>query len=370
MHKKILLLLPLGFLVAMFVLDLGNRRTIASEEKDIAEPFETIVIGYGSAAKWSPDGTKISYLKDGWLWIISSDGKGESRQIACLNPTHYDWISNTELAFQEREDCEIKGKRYRILKIKKIGIDGLEQLVEEDTSSYSTGVAPRITGITKLADGTVLYYKGPGVWEKGFSKTAAARSPIILQPGRLAGEAVLKQLVAKIERLRRGAANGVIFLESVDGSYRKQVTLEEKYWFAKLSPDNTKILTGKVPISGPVVIDTSGQAVYLGVGDLEISKGVIANIPAASAEWSPDSKWISYQYGAASEEEVVSGDVYIVDVEGKNRIQITDTPDEIEMGGVWSPDGTKLLIGASASGKITVVDISKALPEYKTRGDK
>ena len=130
------------------------------------------------------------------------------------------------------------------------------------------------------------------------------------------------------------------------------------------------ILTGNVSVSGPWVIDTGGNATYLGVGDVEVSKGVIANIPASSGEWSPSSKWISYQYGAATEEDLISGDVFIIDIEGRNRIQITDTPDEIEMGGVWSPDGSKLIIGTYGTGKIFIVDITKVLQEKGVHDEK
>ena len=57
--------------------------------------------------------------------------------------------------------------------------------------------------------------------------------------------------------------------------------------------------------------------------------------------WSPDSKTIAFQRSKPPKSSV--GDIYLIDVDGQNLRQLTDTPfDEYEC--LWSPDGEWIAI--------------------------
>ena len=54
---------------------------------------------------------------------------------------------------------------------------------------------------------------------------------------------------------------------------------------------------------------------------------------------------------------VMYSDIFLLDIQTGNRIQLTDTPNEYEERPSWSPDGSRILCRSSITGKIFVVKI-------------
>ncbi|MBN2134943.1 MAG: PD40 domain-containing protein [Acidobacteria bacterium] len=101
-------------------------------------------------------------------------------------------------------------------------------------------------------------------------------------------------------------------------------------------------------------------------------KGDVRNLsetPGArevNAEWSPDSKWISYISDETGIEEL-----YLVDQYGKNKKQLTKDSKSIITGYTWSPDSKKIAFGDLTgrlayvdgdSGEITEIEVNKGGP--------
>jgi len=53
-------------------------------------------------------------------------------------------------------------------------------------------------------------------------------------------------------------------------------------------------------------------------------------------DWSPDGRKIAYQASIAG-----NGDIYVMDADGSDQIQLTHTP-QTEFGTAWSPDGNQI----------------------------
>jgi Tol biopolymer transport system component len=115
--------------------------------------------------------------------------------------------------------------------------------------------------------------------------------------------------------------------------------------FPELSPDGSKLFA----------INRRGEII---VTDLQGNR--LANLGIGGCErWSPDSKRVVFCVQEESEFDIIASELYIINVDGTGKTQITDTPDEIETGPVWSPDGTKIACGSHSSAGIFVIKLSQ-----------
>ncbi len=112
---------------------------------------------------------------------------------------------------------------------------------------------------------------------------------------------------------------------------------EGRYIWPRLSPDGTKL-----------VFTLAGDATY--VCDLDgniLSKIGYANAPT----WSPDGQWIAYMVDHDNGDYFTDSEIFISGADGKKKIQVTDTPDIIEMYPDWGASLDRLVF-ASNRGQI------------------
>ena len=119
---------------------------------------------------------------------------------------------------------------------------------------------------------------------------------------------------------------------NADGTGKRQIIPHDDYayWHAKYSPDGTKIayesyigaLTLKYVNNGTVEILVPGEWGYFGV----------------RSYWSPDSKKIVY---SRLDDSIGRAEIWIYDLEARTNIKLTNENVE-ERYPTWSPDGTKI----------------------------
>jgi Tol biopolymer transport system component len=69
--------------------------------------------------------------------------------------------------------------------------------------------------------------------------------------------------------------------------------------------------------------------------------------------WSPDATKIAFTGpGAPNEDGVRRGDVYVMDADGTNRTNLTNTPDDLEYQPSWAPSGAQLTFVREVEGRI------------------
>jgi len=349
------LIIPLIVLVLLLALVYVMVQS-QQQSKDNKAQFDTILVGKGSSPKWSQDGTKIAFIsEDGWLCVTKANGKGITKSIAPIKVLGFDWLSPTEFILWEQEEQRIEGVlEGPIIRIKKLRLDGLEELIIEN--SPRKGEVPRITPPVFLPDGTVGYYENYFKQPPGY--VTGERTFKVIKSGRLKPAQTQKQMRAFVVP-SGGTGAGDIWIESMDGEIKKRITSGRLFSFPELSPDGTKILAVCGSLCGTCIIDLQGNYTCVGKKGYESGDTSSATLGPPNVKWSPDGKKIAYMYmtGKGEQIETIGSDIYIENLDGTGRIQVTDTPDEYEVYPVWSPDGTKIACTGYDSHKIYVIKI-------------
>ena len=125
------------------------------------------------------------------------------------------------------------------------------------------------------------------------------------------------------------------------------------------SPDGTKVAFTSGPLdAGPWGSDRIEVVNADGTGRI-----VLAELPAMDLRWSPDGShivfcqimgWVEPEYGEA--DQVPTYDIWVMDAGGRNRINLTNTPEHDERDPQWATDGSG--IAYESQGDIWLMDLS------------
>jgi hypothetical protein len=334
MRTRSLLIGLACFVVVALVLSMSTN----SQKTKDQPKFDIIEIATGASPRWSPDGTKLAFVSGGCLCVAKADGVGEIQRIIERRLWSFDWMSDSTFVVSEKIPWSPPGKgRGHKFIIETVDIRGRVEIVVQDSIpgmpelyDFSYLSAPFV-----LRDGTVGYYE---VHEHLDEKTRIFKT---IKQGKLKVEEAGKQMRAFVKPY----PDGDIWLESLDGDFKRRLTEEEKWSFPELSPDESRVLAFNLR-GEMIVLDLEGRKVAnLGIG--------------YPARWSPDSEQIVFSLQEESHYDIVASELYIINADGTGRTQITNTPDEIETGPSWSPDGSKITCGSHSSGKIFVIKLNQ-----------
>jgi dipeptidyl aminopeptidase/acylaminoacyl peptidase len=336
----------IAFLICVVLSVALSGHSDNSEQTITEAEFEVVEIGKGADPKWSPDGSKISFLYNGWMHLTSADGKGEIQKLFEIPKTayRYYWLDSTEFLFQETEHLREKdGRLLEIInRLRAVSFDGTSRTIVETKQDLNSPFF--FSDLVFMPDGTVGYYQIPP--GKRIFETELAVFKVIKQ-GRLPADSALKQMRAIEYDLSKTGEyiDRSIWLESADRTIRKKVVQCNYCTFPKLSPDGTKILVFCGSRCSACIVDLDGNINCVGK-EVQINRSdstewcMFPPVP----KWSPDSKKIAYGYAkskAISEHdfEILESDIYIEKLDGTGRTKVTTTPNITETGPVWSPDG-------------------------------
>jgi len=306
-----------------------------SQPPDTIRGYDVIEIGQGTSPRFSPDSKKIAFLNEGWLCVRNSDGTGITDKIAPMRALDFQWMSDSSIIYWNQQGYGTP-RIFRNMGIVTLEGEHKEAITEPEGVRFEPPVF--------LPDGTIGYYR--------HALHEGTKSFVVMKQGSLPPDSALKQLIPKIKFETTHVMYGDIWLVSVDGSYRKLVTFNKRFAMPKLSPDGTRILAHKIPGvdpylgQGDYVLDLSGHETYIGDPDVWTkvpdSTGEALNVIEGSgeAEWSSDGSKIVYVYQTTTPgaQDIDGSDLVIKNANGTDRFHI-QTPNEIELNPIWSPNG-------------------------------
>ena len=289
--------------------------------------------------QWSPDGSKLAFVSEGWLCVVNVDSLHEVKKIAKIGQAGFAWSDTNQFAINDVE----RDTSGEIVIHKTLSMNGEEKLIKKEVNKNE--LLKNISGLTGLPDGTLGYYEplNPSDRKKVFH---------IIKQGKLKPEDALKQMI--VTTTEGWVGWGAIILEGVDGTVKKKVTKgNATYSFPILSPDGTKIMAINHR-SDAVIFDLDGnELARLGAGVYEgwtRDKGVGGNY-----EWSPNSRQVAYALMVESEFDIEASDIYVINADGTGRTQLTNTPDIVEMYPAWSPNGRAITCKDLNTGRVFVI---------------
>jgi Tol biopolymer transport system component len=141
-----------------------------------------------------------------------------------------------------------------------------------------------------------------------------------------------------------------------------------------LGIENTKIAVMKN--GSTVVLDPFGDGSYIwpalspdkqklaaydtrrGTFICDMSGNVLANLGRCDAAvWTRDGKWLVYMNGSDNGRQTLSSDIWMISADGLTKIQLTSTPDVLEMFPSCSPTDNK--IACSGNGALYVISFEE-----------
>lgn len=312
MHKKVILILALLFPLTLFAQK--NFRAIGQPEK--------LAGGQGNyfmQPVWSPDGLKIAFTESNYkgLWLVNTNGS-DLIQLSDEIGAGFDFVWSPD----SREILSRVYKYEGAVKLNAIKSFSIENENETNISGY---IREKL-GIPRwMADNSQIYYlkdKKLETIETGRTVKFAGPTPLIYQ-------------------------NNSKIYSGVNTSVMRSLSVGNKnkiYLNMRISPDGQKVA---YEVMGGNLFTMSVDGT--GVTDLGVG---------FNARWSPDGLYLVYMINTDDGHKYLSSDLYIIKSDGKEKINMTDTSDKLEMNPCWSADGKKIVYNTYKEGTIYVMAIS------------
>jgi len=272
---------------------------------------------------FSPDGQSIAMTREGWagIWRMSSDGTG----LKELTPDpgsgyQFAWSPNSRyIAY--RTDAYVDGKRHFAIRVVDVKTGNMEEITEFE----------RFLGTPRwvLGDGTIVFET---------DRDGALAQALVVG-------LVSSQDTGEPDRLVATTSHDLqIWISGPDGREKTLISDPQQRCFApSVSPQGDRVCYTVLDGGGSIAVartDGSDQR-NLGYG--------------SNPCWSPDGQYLAYEVTADDGMTMTGSDLFLINVDGTDRTQLTDTPDLMERWPNWSPDGGKMVF--SAGGAIYVMSI-------------
>jgi Tol biopolymer transport system component len=303
----ILICLPFSLSAQAMFQVLGKaERLIASDEQNYTQPV------------WSADGSKIAYTGDNYrgLWVINSDGTSPLKLSDEAGAGFdFQWSADSReiLTRVSRFDS---GRRLNA--IKSFNVDTRTEKILREFTQQKLGL-PRWTP----DNSQVYFYNGSSI-----------------------------ELVNTGKRLKIFAEQPLFFLKYGHiyslGSARDMINAPDvivngECLNLRVSPDGKKIsyelLGGNL-----FVVNTDGS------NRTDLGKGY-------NARWAPDSNHLIFMITEDDGHTFLSSDLFISDINGNNKVNLTNTTDKLEMNPCWDPQGEKIVYDDYLDGAIYLLNL-------------
>ncbi len=274
------------------------------------------------APQWSPDGRLIAYTSAHYrgIWVIDVNSSA-IQQISDEDGAGFGFVWSSDSRAILARVAKFEDRR----RLNAIKIFDLEAGTEEQICDYTT----RFLSLPRFESrGTKVVYFDKNDLQIAHSQRKAAdlQKPLPIYPVPL----------LHFDRL-------VLWHPEDDRLEPLALPVGDQFLNPVLSP-NGRLLAYEVYGGNLCVYDLQEETcIDLGVG--------------YQPAWSPDSRYLVYTLALDDGHEYTSADLYIVSIDGKERLQITDTPDRLEMNAAWSPDGSTIVCDDIDRGELMLIPV-------------
>jgi hypothetical protein len=302
-----------------------------------AGDYKVTRVDVGSECKWSPDGKYLSYYKGEKIWVYVVDS-GVTREVGPAASIYYEWLTPEKVIIEGSVRSGKVGEQVITEGYQVLALAGPEQTLYSASGPKTTFVQ---SWLKRLNTGQVIIAREA---EEDISKVRELMKASDIDTAAffvVSNDGYWFTMYWGMER------DTDIWLIRPDGRPLKRVTTGRTYILPELSPNGKYIAC--VAGSGLVVLDLDGNT--LG----RIHTG-------CSQSWLPDSRRLAYDKSVERPEgHLGASEIYVADMTGENEIQITDTPDKVELWPVVSPDMTKIAYIDIDSHYVEIIDVEGAL---------
>jgi len=271
-------------------------------------------------AKFNPNGKEIIFSKTNYQGLYSYNL--EKKAITKLNghsgagyePT----FSEDGKTIYFRTDNFVNGRRFSSLLSQNIE-NKTEKIILKDQRNL---LPPKLSNSGNIS--FILNNKANIIQQNSLKKSS---NPII---SNISNETIVFIDNTKISLIQNGTTK---ILDPIGNG---------NYIWPSISPDGKKLLFTDV---------RSGTYISNLKGDILVELG-----HASAPSWSSDGNWICYMVEKDDGERFTDSEIFIVSSDGKNKYQLTNTNDKIEMYPSWSPDSEKIVFHSN-SGNIFIMNL-------------
>ena len=270
-------------------------------------------------AKWSPDGNKVAFTKQGHVGIYVADLKNSiiNELVDDLGAGYkFAWSPNSkEIAYRANEFEDNKRSQYIAI----VNCNTLDKqiIVEKQPIINQT---PKYT----IENGNQVLLNVIGREVDRTQKKAAHNHKI-----------KSNKFVDVIFK------DGDIYSITALGD-ELQLTNNGRSVYPVMSPDKSK-----------VVISSNDELIIMNLdGTKKVNLG-----QGYHPSFSPDGQYIVYHIATDDGYNITSSDLFITDINGNEKTQLTNTPNQIEEFPDWSPSGNELIFNDLISGVIYKMEL-------------
>lgn len=270
-------------------------------------------------AKWSPDGTKVAFTEQGHkgIYVTSANNPSVKKLVDDLGAGYkFAWNpSSTELAYRGTTFTKNIRSQY-------IATVNCKSLTKQIIVDKQPAINHTPTYIIDEENQVLMH----------------------IQQG-------------KIKKLQKHASDGI---KEINSKY-VDVIFDNGNLFAvtkfgeniPLTTNGQSVYPVMSPDKSKVVYSTNDELVIMnldGSNKINLGKGY-------HPSFSPDGKYIVYHIASDDGYFITSSDLYVIDIDGNNKTQLTNTPNLIEEFPDWSPNGNAIVFNELQSGIIYKMEL-------------
>ncbi len=273
--------------------------------------------------EWSPDGKMLAFTESKYagIWVLNLESGNYTQVTDEIGAGFgYQWSVDSKRILTRVSKFENK-RRLNAIKVFDLNSGKIQQLTE---------FRPLMTGLPRWGknDEQVFLYSNEGleffeVENNNIEKNA---------------------LIKNIERKVFYATSEGLFIRNDNREVLPAFSQQETYLNLELSPDGQKI-----------AFEIYGGHMY--VQDLAINVTHDLGI-GYHPQWSPDSKKLTYMVTKDDGYQYLEADIFVINMDGSGKTNITRTDDLLETNPSWSPDGTKIAYNEVHTGIIYVLEVT------------